>query len=129
MRAKPSSQVGTRADERARRLSGTTRRGISLCGAALRRKRRGGRIRPAPFRNDGCKRSSRGIWNEVCVCDRLPPMNTKNWRRIVLVGNVFLCAAVTRAAEARPQGQQIVWSKQEKSILEDIRTLRKLSEG
>jgi peroxiredoxin len=32
-------------------------------------------------------------------------------------------------AETRLQGQQIVWSNQEKPILEDIRTLRKLSEG
>jgi peroxiredoxin len=38
---------------------------------------------------------------------------------------VVLCAPV--GAEA--QTQQIVWSKQEKSILEDIRNLRNLSEG
>jgi peroxiredoxin len=41
------------------------------------------------------------------------------------VAGILLCFP----AETRPQGQQIVWSNQEKPILEDIRTLRKLSEG
>src|SRR5882762_5194887 len=59
-------------------------------------------------------------------------MSINNFRRIVLVGKLSLCAAgisLCFPAETRPQGQQIVWTNQEKPILEDIRTLRKLSEG
>jgi peroxiredoxin len=51
---------------------------------------------------------------------------------IVLAGCLPLCAACISLyfpAEAGAQGQQIVWSKQEKPILEDIRNLRNLSEG
>src|SRR6476661_10890671 len=59
-------------------------------------------------------------------------MSINHLRNIFLVGNLSLCAAgisLYFAAETRLQGQQIVWSNQEKPILEDIRTLRKLSEG
>jgi peroxiredoxin len=59
-------------------------------------------------------------------------MSTNNFRRTVLAGSLFLCATgilLYFPAETRPQGQQIVWSNQEKPILEDIRTLRRLSEG
>jgi peroxiredoxin len=59
-------------------------------------------------------------------------MRINNLRSLVLVGNLSLCLAgifLYFPAETRPQGQQIVWSNQEKPILEDIRTLRKLSEG
>ena len=77
------------------------------------------------------------IWNDVCICDRLQNMASNNLERktvgsIVLtrslavwVAGISLCLPVN----ARAQGQQIVWSNQEKPILEDIRTLRKLSEG
>src|SRR5260370_38790194 len=64
-------------------------------------------------------------------------MNTNNFGikdfgRLVLVGSLSLCVvgiSLCFPAEARTQGQQIVWSNQEKPILEDIRNLRKLSEG
>lgn len=59
-------------------------------------------------------------------------MSISNFRRNVLVGGLSLCAAgmsLYFPQETRPQGQPIVWSNQEKPILEDIRTLRKLSEG
>jgi peroxiredoxin len=59
-------------------------------------------------------------------------MSISNFRRNVLVGGLSLCAAgmsLYFPPETRPQGQPIVWSNQEKPILEDIRTLRKLSEG
>jgi peroxiredoxin len=59
-------------------------------------------------------------------------MNTNTWRRIGLAGRLSLCAASITlffSADARSQGQPIVWSNQEKPILEDIRNLRKLSEG
>src|SRR5260370_28510126 len=64
-------------------------------------------------------------------------MNTNNFGikdfgRLVLVGSLSLCVvgiSLCFPAEARAQGQQIVWSNQEKPILEDIRNLRKLSEG
>jgi peroxiredoxin len=59
-------------------------------------------------------------------------MSISNFRRNVFVGGLSLCAAgisLYFPPETRPQGQQIVWSNQEKPILEDIRTLRKLSEG
>ena len=59
-------------------------------------------------------------------------MRINNFRNLVLIGNLSLCAAgilLYFPAETRPQGEQIVWSNQEKPILEDIRTLRKLSEG
>jgi peroxiredoxin len=59
-------------------------------------------------------------------------MSISNFRRNVVVGGLSLCAAgisLYFPPETRPQGQQIVWSNQEKPILEDIRTLRKLSEG
>src|SRR5260370_33430047 len=62
---------------------------------------------------------------------------SKAFRSTVLAGGLSLCAAgisLFFPAEFLPavavaQGQQIVWSKQEKSILEDIRDLRNLSEG
>src|SRR6266851_2936773 len=62
---------------------------------------------------------------------------SKTFRSTVLAGGLSLCAAGISLffpaeffpAEAVAQGQQIVWSKQEKSILEDIRDLRNLSEG
>jgi peroxiredoxin len=53
-------------------------------------------------------------------------------RKIVLFGSLSLCAAgfsLCFPAKTQPQREEIVWSKQEKSILEDIRTLRTLSEG
>src|SRR5260370_5842324 len=59
-------------------------------------------------------------------------MSINNFRRIVRAGGLSLCAvgiSLYFPAETRAQGQQIVWSNQEKPILEDIRTLRKLSEG
>ncbi len=59
-------------------------------------------------------------------------MNINNFRRIVFAGSLSLCAvgiSLYFPAQTRAQGQQIVWSNQEKPILEDIRTLRKLSEG
>jgi hypothetical protein len=57
-------------------------------------------------------------------------MNINNFRRILLAGSLSICGvSLCFPAETRPQGQQIVWSNQEKPILEDIRTLRKLSEG
>ncbi len=59
-------------------------------------------------------------------------MSINNFRRIVRAGGLSLCAvgiSLYFPAETRVQGQQIVWSNQEKPILEDIRTLRKLSEG
>ena len=51
--------------------------------------------------------------------------------RIVFAGGLAFCAAgiLCFPAQARARGQQIVWNNQEKPILEDIRTLRKLSEG
>jgi len=62
---------------------------------------------------------------------------SKTFRSTVLAGGLALCAAGISLffpaeffpAEAVAQGQKIVWSKQEKSILEDIRDLRNLSEG
>ena len=62
---------------------------------------------------------------------------SKTFRSAVLAGGLSLCAAGISLffpaeffpAEAAAQGPQIVWSKQEKSILEDIRDLRNLSEG
>jgi len=57
---------------------------------------------------------------------------SKTFRSMVLAGGLALCAAgisLFFPAEAVAQGQHIVWSKQEKSILEDIRELRNLSEG
>jgi len=57
---------------------------------------------------------------------------SKTFGRIVLAGSLFLCAAgisLYCPVEAGAQGQQIVWSKQEKPIVEDIRSLRELSEG
>src|SRR5438128_7448483 len=62
---------------------------------------------------------------------------SKTFRSTVLAGGLALCAAGISLffpaeffpAVAVAQGQQIVWSKQEKSILEDIRDLRNLSEG
>jgi peroxiredoxin len=59
-------------------------------------------------------------------------MSITHLKKIAIVGSLSLCAAgipLYFPAETRPQEQQIVWSNQEKSILEDIRTLRKLSEG
>jgi len=59
-------------------------------------------------------------------------MSINNFRRIVFAANLSLCAVGISSyfpAETPAQGQQIVWSNQEKPILEDIRTLRKLSEG
>jgi len=59
-------------------------------------------------------------------------MGINIFQRIVVVGNLSLCVAgisLHFPAETPAQGQQIVWSNQEKPILEDIRTLRKLSEG
>ncbi len=59
-------------------------------------------------------------------------MSINNFRRIFRAGGLSLCAvgiSLYFPAETRAQGQQIVWSNQEKPILEDIRTLRKLSEG
>src|SRR5258708_25795518 len=59
-------------------------------------------------------------------------LRSKTFRRIVLARSFSLCVASISLyfpAEVRAQGQQIVWSKEEKPILEDIRTLRKLSEG
>lgn len=64
-------------------------------------------------------------------------MSTNNFgskalREIVLAGSSSLCVvgiSLYFPAEARAQGQQIVWSNQEKPVLEDIRSLRKLSEG
>ncbi len=59
-------------------------------------------------------------------------LRSKAFRRIVLASSFSLCVvgvSLYFPAEARAQGQQIVWSNQEKPILEDIRNLRKLSEG
>jgi peroxiredoxin len=57
---------------------------------------------------------------------------SKTFGSIVLAGYLSFCAAglsLYFPGEAGAQGQQIVWSKQEKPILEDIRHLRELSEG
>ncbi len=56
-------------------------------------------------------------------------MGINKFRRIIFSANLLLCAVGIFPSETRVQGQQIVWSNQEKPILEDIRTLRKLSEG
>src|SRR5260370_7409747 len=59
-------------------------------------------------------------------------MSINNFRRIVRAGGLSLCAvgiSLYLPAETRVQGQQIVWRNEEKAMLEDIRTLRKLSEG
>src|SRR5260370_38443287 len=59
-------------------------------------------------------------------------LRSKAFRRIVLASSFSLSVvgvSLYFPAEARTQGQQIVWSNQEKRILEDIRNLRKLSEG
>ena len=57
---------------------------------------------------------------------------SKTFRSVVVAGTLFLCAASISLyfpAKAGAEEQQIVWSKQEKPILEDIRNLRSLSEG
>jgi hypothetical protein len=57
---------------------------------------------------------------------------SKSVGSIVLAGGLAFCAvgiSLCFPAKARAQGQQIAWSNQEKLFLEDIRTLRKLSEG
>lgn len=57
---------------------------------------------------------------------------SKTFGRSVLAGSLFLCVAgisLYFPEKAGAEGQQIVWSKQEKPILDDIRNLRSLSEG
>src|SRR5260221_669193 len=57
---------------------------------------------------------------------------SKTFGSLVLAASLPLCASGISfcfPAEAGAQGQQIVWSKQEKPIVEDIRSLRDLSEG
>lgn len=55
---------------------------------------------------------------------------SKTFGSIVLATSLTVCAAgISLYFPAAAQGQQIVWSNQEKPILEDIRNLRKLSEG
>ena len=58
-------------------------------------------------------------------------MGMNIFQKLVVVGNLSLCVAgsLYSPAETPAQGQQIVWTNQEKPILEEIRTLRKLSEG
>jgi peroxiredoxin len=59
-------------------------------------------------------------------------LGSKTAGRIALAGSLFLGVvgiSLYFLAEARAQGQQIVLSKEEQPILEDIRYLRKLSEG
>lgn len=73
------------------------------------------------------------------LCDTFPPMKSQPMRKNILSCSLLLCAAgislftpeFARALphEPEPQAPQIVWTKQEKSILDDIRTLRELSEG
>jgi peroxiredoxin len=56
----------------------------------------------------------------------------KGFGRIAVAGGLHLCLIgifFIFPGEGRAQGQKIVWSDQEKPILEQMRTLRKLAEG
>jgi peroxiredoxin len=58
-------------------------------------------------------------------------MSFNRLRTIVLMGTLSFCAAaicLPFPRQAHAQGQPNVWSSQEKAILDEIRTLRKLSE-